>query len=857
MANARGLRLRACNSLLHAALISQLLATVLGNSKGPMTTFELQTNLVSCGTEAAPPAAASSIAVCSPPESKLFGNVKIVSGTPHPGSTGVRGRLYDVGKLCDAKVADKIDRAWIAFLDCDGCALSTKLANLQSSNPQAILIYNQTSCVFPSPPPAPAGAPGASPLPATTTTSPGSAPPRSDAASPSAPPPPPPPALSSSPALITTTQVPNPASTPPADSNNNNGGGQHDTGDGDDSGHQPDDGGSKDDPGEGDDENKASPQLIRRVQDDAPAPKRLLPWLLLARRRDDDKIVARTAEAVDPSESVIKYGTTVAMAEQVTIDYLFQVLLGPASFAPLPAALRPLKTIVRQHKDTAAAPAAANIKMAGATSTTTSTITDLMVSISPSIAEPVAPEPKFVSMSKPIFAAVIGALCAVVCGVVLVYVARPLILRHRRKHRPADSDSVEPNGSNNNSHDNHNSNDNSTHGNEGGVDSDSCHKNELSREGDDDKAFHFSDFKRSISNSGFRSQGDLVGYPQRPILIPVHGDEKYRGASFEDSNQALLAVYPPLPEGNSAVRREPGLGHPELTDAADDDDDDDDDLQAQRQLRQLRQEASILPDHHEQEGCAPAASLMRSRSANFTQDEPQSGLPAWRQSHLVGSSTTSQPPPPQLSSLRMPRTWASQDNINSNMNDTPCLSAASSRNGGNLFHSPTTRKLPPPLPPMIETNLNHSSSSTKEGGLATSLYRQRLMAHHDTRSPIDSPSSLSSSVKKSPWGDITSANSFGRAGSTARSSTHDLVGPTRRDSLDQQHRRDIQLRFQEITGSSRSAASASASASACASASARSDGTPSIPRASFSDDFAADSRRPSLELLRARHAAGS
>ncbi|KAG9321955.1 hypothetical protein KVV02_002838 [Mortierella alpina] len=791
MANARGLRLRACNSLLHAALISQLLATVLGNSKGPMTTFELQTNLVSCGTEAAPPAAASSIAVCSPPESKLFGNVKIVSGTPHPGSTGVRGRLYDVGKLCDAKVADKIDRAWIAFLDCDGCALSTKLANLQSSNPQAILIYNQTSCVFPSPPPAPAGTPGASPLPATTTTSPGSAPPRSDAASPSAPPPPP--ALSSSPASFTTTQVPNPASTPPADSNNNNGGGQHDTGDGDDSGHHPDDDGSKEDPGEGDDENKASLQLIRRVQDDAPAPKRLLPWLLLARRRDDDNIVARTAEAVDPSESVIKYGTTVAMAEQVTIDYLFQVLLGPASFAPLPAALRTLKPIVRQHEDTAAAPAAANIKMAGATST----ITDLMVSISPSIAEPVAPEPKFVSMSKPIFAAVIGALCAVVCGVVLVYVARP-------------------------------------------------------REGDDDKAFHFSDFKRGNSNSGFRSQGDLVGYPQRPIPIPVHGDEKYRGASFEDSNQALPAVYPPLPEGNSAVRREPGLGHPELTDAADDDDDD---LQAQRQLRQLRQDASISPDHYEQEGYVPAASLMRSRSANFTQDEPQSGLPAWRQSHLVGSSTTSQPPPPQLSSLRMPRSWASQDNINSNMNDAPCLSAASSRNGGGLFHSPTTRKLPPPLPPMIETNLNHSSSSTKEGGLATSLYRQRMMAHHDTRSPIDSPSSLSSSVKKSPWGDITSANSFGRAGSTARSSTHDLVGPTRRDSLDQQHRRDIQLRFQEITGSSRSAASASASA--CASASARSDGTPSIPRASFSDDFAADSRRPSLELLRARHAAGS
>ncbi|CAO3564314.1 unnamed protein product [Mortierella alpina] len=810
MPHARGLRLRACTSLLHAALLSQLLVTVLGNSKGPMTNFELQTNLVSCGTEASP-AAASSIAVCSPPESKLFGNIKIVTGTPHPGSTGVRGRLYDVGKLCDAKVADKIDRAWIAFLDCDGCALSTKLANLESSNPQAILIYNQTSCVFPSPPP------GAAPLPAMTSS--GSAPPRSNAPAPSAPPP----APASTLTPITTSQIPAPASTPPADSTS---GGQYDGGDGDNSGHHadPEDGGSQEDPDEGEDSSKASLQLIRRAQEAMVPQKRTVPLLLV--RRDE----AAAQPAVDPSESVIEYATTVAMAEQVTIDYLFQLLLGPASFAPLPAALRSLKTIVRQHTDGAAAAAAA---------ATTNTITDLMVSISPTAAEPVAPEPKFVSMSKPIFAAVIGVLCAVVCGVILVYVARPLILRHRRDHRPSDSDP----SSNNNTNGDHN---NSAHGNEGSVDSDSCHKNDP-RDGEDDNAFHLNDFKRDNDNSsGFRSHGDLA-YPQRPVLIPVHEDmtEKYR-ASLEDSNQAPAIYGQHPPESNSAGRGSSLGGHPD----GPNDNDDEETLQAQHQLRQLRQQQqqpheAALPGPLEQENYAPvAASSMRSRSGNFQQDEPQSGLPAWRQTDLAGSIASYPLPPPPLTSLRMPRSWAhssSQDNNNTNnsINDT-CLSATSSRNGGDLFHSSPIKKQPPTLPPMIETNLSNHSS-TKECGLATALYRQRLMTHHDN-SPIGSPST----VKRSPLGDITSANSFGRAGSASRSSTQDLTGPTR-DSLDQQHRRDIQLRFQEITGSSRTSASASA----------RADGTLATPSASFSDDFATDSHRPSLELLRARHAAGS
>lgn len=81
--------------------------SVISASKASSTEFELQTNLVTCGTQetapTAPPsegsAAAGSaaaavttmgVAVCSPPESKLFGNVQIVNGTPHPGPTGVR-----------------------------------------------------------------------------------------------------------------------------------------------------------------------------------------------------------------------------------------------------------------------------------------------------------------------------------------------------------------------------------------------------------------------------------------------------------------------------------------------------------------------------------------------------------------------------------------------------------------------------------------------------------------------------------------------------------------------------------------------------------------------------------------------
>ncbi|KAF9085941.1 hypothetical protein BGX23_009258 [Mortierella sp. AD031] len=127
------------------------------------------------------------------------------------------------------------------------------------------------------------------------------------------------------------------------------------------------------------------------------------------------------------------------MAEQVTIDYLLKVLTGPASFSPLPAPLKSLKTTVHPNganintNTTSTTTVAGGINVADESDTSSSNngvITDLMVSISPAFGGEPTGERKFLSMSKPIFATVIGVLSAVVCGVVLMYVVRPLVRRH-------------------------------------------------------------------------------------------------------------------------------------------------------------------------------------------------------------------------------------------------------------------------------------------------------------------------------------------------------------------------------------------------------------------------------------------
>ncbi|KAF9104717.1 hypothetical protein BGX29_001399 [Mortierella sp. GBA35] len=143
--------------------------------------------------------------------------------------------------------------------------------------------------------------------------------------------------------------------------------------------------------------------------------------------------------AMDIADTFVQFPITVAMAEQVTIDYLLKVLTGPASFSPLPAPLKSLKTTVHPNganintNTTSTTTVAGGINVADESDTSSSNngvITDLMVSISPAFGGEPTGERKFLSMSKPIFATVIGVLSAVVCGVVLMYVVHPLVRRH-------------------------------------------------------------------------------------------------------------------------------------------------------------------------------------------------------------------------------------------------------------------------------------------------------------------------------------------------------------------------------------------------------------------------------------------
>ncbi|KAG0294642.1 hypothetical protein BGZ96_000755 [Linnemannia gamsii] len=520
------LNLRSAIVLVATALLS--MTTTASADSG---TFELQSNLVSCGGDSANNNAAGEggstapVAVCSPPESKLFNNVRVVNGTPHPGSTGVRGRLYDVGNLCTEKISEKIDRAWIAFLDCGGgCTLSTKLANLQGSNPQAVLIYNQAACTVNS-----STSPATAPTPTTGEQSSSQAPPAADASTTSvttAPTPtqdaPAAPETTSEPVVAPATPTPD---TPPADAtpapaaptqpvdnspnegdkggDSNGDGDSNDDGDGDSNGDGDDDrnddnnddsnddgdgndvnddedNGDSDDSNDGDGDNDDNDddedEMARRhprsfqahsisggsrsniisleglvgapgeevqVQGQSTRPESSLPYgksprprlvphphIVGARRAilPDNVHSHQLVKAMDIADAFVQFPITVAMAEQVTTDYLLKVLTDPAAYSPLPAPLKALKTTVNPN-GAAQLSAAAD----GNANNNTVVITDLMVSISPSFVGP-ARERKFLTMSEPIFATVIGILSAVVCGVVLMYVVRPLVKRHRKKN---------------------------------------------------------------------------------------------------------------------------------------------------------------------------------------------------------------------------------------------------------------------------------------------------------------------------------------------------------------------------------------------------------------------------------------
>ncbi|KAF9348796.1 hypothetical protein BGX26_012818 [Mortierella sp. AD094] len=317
--------------------------SVISASKVSATNFELQTNLVSCTTVMTCGYAGSDTSnitspiICSPPESKLFGDVKIVNGTPHPGPTGVRGRLYDIGKLCEAKIIDKIDRAWVAFLDCDGCPLAAKLTNLQGSNPQAILIYNYTSCILPTSPGAvltstildvnlSTSSPTSLTQSATVTHIPASAP----------------------------NQASDPETENPAEgSDNPNRGGDIDQ-------RNPEESNNSDNPGNDDPGriNSNSKQDIQHIQtDDVLHDTQILKEIVHSRITFVERMeqlqkshLTRRANRPDNMDVSIHFSTTIAIAEQGTVDYLFQMLLEPASLAAIPAAIKSLNTNVRSSQ---------------------------------------------------------------------------------------------------------------------------------------------------------------------------------------------------------------------------------------------------------------------------------------------------------------------------------------------------------------------------------------------------------------------------------------------------------------------------------------------------------------------------
>lgn len=473
-------------------------------------------------------------------------------------------------------MSEKIDRAWIAFLDCGGgCPLATKLANLQRSNPQAVLIYNPAACNVNIPSTQPAAPATGSTIPTAPTPVASSvpvpaAPPETDAPVTSVAPAAPTPEAPPTPATTTGDAAPAPAApTQPADSSSNGGdkgdegeGDSNEDVDGDRNDNDDEDDGDNDDSNDGDDDNndgdeddegeetrkhprsfqthstssrssniislkglvgatgkeqgkvEALPQgrsprprpiphphvvgskkrlAAKRSSMDTqshrhsprppPAPRPIMepgsviaaagvgisgdtepqgrsrprpiphPHIVGARRAapasssdkhpDQQQQHHEVVNAMDISDAYVQFPVTVAMAEQVTTDYLLKILTGPAALSPLPVPLKALKSTVNPN---GAASASSSTNPTAAVDSNNGVITDLMVSISPAFTEPTG-ERKLLSMSKPVFAAVIGILSAVVCGVVLMYVVRPLVKRHRKKSGGGSTALVDDNDS--------------------------------------------------------------------------------------------------------------------------------------------------------------------------------------------------------------------------------------------------------------------------------------------------------------------------------------------------------------------------------------------------------------------------
>ncbi|KAF9973291.1 hypothetical protein BGZ73_003462 [Actinomortierella ambigua] len=422
--------------------------------------FELQANVVSCGVEIPDGSTLNSepSRLCSSSESKLFGNIAILDGTPHPGMTG--GRLFDVGTLCSEKVTEKIDRAWIAFLDCSGCPLATKMANLAHTNPQAVLLYNQSACIFSSkshPKNAPpvsstSSTPTPLPTPAKPSPSPQSPPPPLAApdtesepkvgddqkppqspdadplpadGKPPAPDPSPiddtPPATDPSPALGTS-----PAdNAPPAADSEPSRPNEDEKMSKDKHSHS-----EKEDPEDDEDNDEGHSDKKRRhlfSRTDAPQKKT---GVSLNGDGGNVDSSSRSAGAASSTHSNVFFDSliTLAMADKVTVEYLFKILLGPASSAPLPTALSSLKTRAALA--------------VGSQEVVSHAVTDLMISISPVMAPPNSGDSSLLSMSKPVFVGVAIIVSLLVGYVLIAHVARPLYRRYR--HYREDGDGMQP-----------------------------------------------------------------------------------------------------------------------------------------------------------------------------------------------------------------------------------------------------------------------------------------------------------------------------------------------------------------------------------------------------------------------------
>ncbi|KAF9540143.1 hypothetical protein EC957_004619 [Mortierella hygrophila] len=934
------------------------------------------------------------------------------------------GRLYDVGTLCTEKVSDKIDRAWVAFLDCGGgCSLATKLANLQGSNPQAVLIYNQAACTVDTPSTQPAVPTGGSTTPTASTpvASPvptSAAPPETDAPVTSVAPAAPTPEAPPSAATTTAVAAPAPAApTQPADSspNGEDKGDEGDEGEGDSNDDRNDDGegegwgddegnGNNDDNNDGDNDNdddedeetrkhprsfqarsinsrssniislegligapgeglgkvealpqgrpqrprpilhphvvgsknrstaRSSPmdtQGRRHSLRSLPAPRPVVgsasgiaatragisddiepqgrsprlrpvphPHIVGVRRAasasSSDKHPHQqqqhheVVKAMDIADTYVQFPITVAMAEQVTTDYLLKILTGPAAFSPLPVPLKALKTTVN--------PTAAADNNNGV-------ITDLMVSISPAFGESTG-ERKFLSMSKPIFATVIGILSAVVCGVVLMYVVRPLVKRHRKQSGGGTTALVDDNDSGSRGTPLSQSTGSGAAGYYGNS---AAYTGNNSNGGNGFYNGGYDDYNQYSSKEGpYSASSTATGRtsqlpPMQEVISEKHSHQK------KDSNSAptifdhslsgnntphSATVFPSSSVLNAVELEDPGYAQKHLELLRNQD--------QHREPQSVPLPASTVATPTTATAPIPSVQMKDIQSARTQSNRGSSYTPTTPSAYSVSTPTsttaivptviptTAEPSPgstfafediraagslshnrvnssigvipeesdhsllepsapqdythPTSTSGLTPATsgYHRHDNGDEEEEEDDRYSVVSSRNGSDLFHSESKPRL---FPTSIDTsgipsssstgNITSASSSiTREGGLATTLYRNHRLS-------MDNPGGFSSPAAQSPFSSLSLGfhprGSFG-TGTDSNSNTprvslsNDFV-PSRAsmDSSalyrDSSRSIDLQTRFQDVMASSRTSGAPRSSV----------DG--GTPRASFSDDY--------------------